>query len=215
MERREDEKMPFYLRAATPVDGWRRIVRRIMGTGMEREDERGIKTRWLDNVLIHVRNPYSERVCDEYPFSERVLREKYASQILSPDRLGFDYTYGERLNAWGKERINQIRYVISKLNSSPVTRRAVATTWDPRKDTRTDEVPCLNHFVFMVREGRLDLSVMIRSNDMYGAWLANVYALAELLRHVSHETRIKSGTITTLSVNAHIYEHDWDRAATV
>ncbi|MHA1247977.1 MAG: thymidylate synthase [Candidatus Thorarchaeota archaeon] len=207
--------MPLYVRAATPVDGWRRIVRRIMGTGIEREDERGIKTRWLDNVLIHVRDPYSERVCDEYPFSERVLREKYASQILSPDRLGFDYTYGERLNAWGEERINQIQYVISKLNSSPVTRRAVATTWDPRRDTRTDEVPCLNHFVFMVREGHLDLTVMIRSNDMYGAWLANVYALAELLRHVSQETRIKSGTITTLSVNAHIYEHDWDRAATV
>jgi thymidylate synthase len=78
-----------------------------------------------------------------------------------------------------------------------------------------DEVPCLNHFVFMMREGLLDLSVMIRSNDMFGAWPANVYALGELLTYVSEKTGLKPGTITTLSVNAHIYKHDWEKAKKV
>ncbi len=204
--------MPVYVKAKNPVDGWTRIVRKIMNSGMTRVDERGIKTRWIDNAIIHVQNPTSHRVTDQYPFSETVLKEKYATQILSADRMGFDYTYGERLNAWGVEGINQIEYCIRKLSESPNSRRAVATTWDPRKDTITDEVPCLNHFVFMARGDALDLSVMIRSNDMYGAWLANVYALTELLKFVAEKTGLTVGMITTLSVNAHIYEHDWEKA---
>ncbi len=204
--------MPFYIRTKTPVEGWTRIVRRIMSEGMTRVDERGIETKWIDNAIIHIQNPREGRVSPKYPFSETVIREKYATQLLSPDKMGFDYTYGERLNAWGREQINQIEYCIAKLKDSPNSRRAVATTWDPRIDTTTDEVPCLNHFVFMVREGVLDLTVMIRSNDMYGAWPANVYALTELLHHVSTRTEIQDGTITTISVNAHIYSHDWAKA---
>ena len=207
--------MPVYLRTKSPVEGWTRIVKKIMDTGMIRVDERGIETRWLDNVMIHIINPYSDRVSEKYPLSEKVLDEKYATQLLTPDRMDFEYTYGERLNAWGNESINQIDYVTQKLTQNSSTRRAVATTWDPRKDNRADEVPCLNHFVFMEREGVLDLSVMIRSNDMYGAWLANVYALTELLKHVSKKVNMKPGPITTLSVNAHIYSHDWDKACSL
>ncbi len=207
--------MPLYIRASNPTDGWHRVVRRIMESGATRVDERGIETRWLDNVMIHVVDPYSERVAPEYPFSESVLREKYATQMLRPDRLDFEYTYGERLNAWGVEHIDQIEYVVRKLRENRHTRRAVATTWDPRRDTVNDEVPCLDLFVFMFNNGRLDLSVTIRSNDMYGAWLANVYALGELLRMVCERSQLEPGTITTLSVNAHIYRHDWERASSM
>jgi thymidylate synthase len=207
--------MVTYVRAKTPVDGWVRIVRKIMTAGMTLVDERESQTRWLDNAVIHIENPFQDRVSEKYPFSEPVLKEKYATQLLTPDRMDFDYTYGERLNAWGTEEIDQIDYVIKKLKDSPNSRRAVATTWDPRKDTLVDEVPCLNHFVFMTRDSVLDLSVMIRSNDMYGAWPANVYALGELLDHVVKETELEKGTITTHSVNAHIYKHDWEKAEQV
>ncbi|MFW9907739.1 MAG: thymidylate synthase [Candidatus Thorarchaeota archaeon] len=207
--------MPTYIRAQDPVDGWTRVVRKIMQSGMSRVDERGIETRWCDNVMINVAQPLENRVTSLYPFSEKVLKEKYATQLLNPDRMDFDYTYGERLNAWGDGEINQINYVIQKLQENPKSRRIVATTWDPRKDTVSDEVPCLNHFVFMTRENSLDLSVMIRSNDMFGAWLANVYALGELLLHVAEKTKLQVGTITTLSVNAHIYIHDWEKASSI
>ncbi|NHI83616.1 MAG: thymidylate synthase [Candidatus Thorarchaeota archaeon] len=207
--------MPLYIRAKSPVEAWKRVVHRIMDDGQRRIDERGIETRWHANVMIHIMDPYTDRVCGDYPFSEKVLKEKYATQLLNPDRMDFDYTYGERLNAWGNEKLNQIDYVIRKLRETPNTRRAVATTWDPRKDTLVDEVPCLNHFVFMVREDGLDLSVMIRSNDMFGAWPANVYGLGELLQYVSKQANLETGTLTTLSVNAHIYSHDWKKASSI
>ena len=67
----------------------------------------------------------------------------------------------------------------------------------------------------MTRDDVLDMSVMIRSNDMYGAWLANVYGLTELLLHVAERTGLSGGRITTLSINAHIYSHDWEKASDV
>ncbi|UCH03472.1 MAG: hypothetical protein JSW05_07690, partial [Candidatus Thorarchaeota archaeon] len=74
--------MPVYLKASTPVDGWKRVVRKIMESGMRRVDEREIETRWHSNVMIHINDPYSDRVCAEYPFSEKILKEKYATQLL-------------------------------------------------------------------------------------------------------------------------------------
>ena len=44
--------MPTYLKAKSPEDGWIRVVRKIMDTGMVRVDERNSETRWLDNVMI-------------------------------------------------------------------------------------------------------------------------------------------------------------------
>lgn len=204
--------MATYIRAKTAVEAWKRIIRKIMDDGMMRIDERGLKTRWLDNVMVYILQPFAERVSSDYPFSKKVLQEKYSTQLLNPDRLDFEYTYGERLNAWGDEEINQLDYVIKKIQANPNSRRAVATTWDPRKDDNADEVPCLNHFVFMKRNDHLDLSVMIRSNDMYGAWPANVYAISELMKHIAERVNMNAGRITTLSVNAHIYEHDWKSA---
>ena len=91
--------MPMYLKAKSPEEGWIRIVRKIMDSGMVRVDERDSKTKWHDNVMIHIADPYVNRVSKKYPFSEGVLKEKYSTQLLNPDRLDFDYTYGERLNA--------------------------------------------------------------------------------------------------------------------
>ncbi|MHA1289526.1 MAG: hypothetical protein ACTSPB_19220, partial [Candidatus Thorarchaeota archaeon] len=79
--------MPTYLKAKSPEEGWIRVVRKIMETGMVRVDERNSETKWHDNVMIHIVDPYSDRVSKKYPFSEVVLKEKYATQLLNPDRM--------------------------------------------------------------------------------------------------------------------------------
>jgi hypothetical protein len=56
--------MPMYIKVKTPEEGWIRVVRKIMDSGMTRVDERGSATRWHDNVMIHICNPYSNRVSE-------------------------------------------------------------------------------------------------------------------------------------------------------
>ena len=81
--------MPTYLKAKSPEDGWIRVVRKIMDSGMVRVDERGSETRWHDNVMIHIADPYSDRVSKKYPFSEGVLKEtEYEGKRFLPCKSG-------------------------------------------------------------------------------------------------------------------------------
>jgi thymidylate synthase len=100
--------------------------------------------------------------------------------------------------------------VIKKLKDNSATRRATAVTWIPTVDTYVDEVPCMIIDDFKIRDGKVNLTTLFRSHDFAGAYPANLYGLSGLLKYVANEIGVKAGTITTVSISAHIYEHDWD-----
>jgi thymidylate synthase len=148
----------------------------------------------------------------EYSWNEERL-EDYASQLLSGENPGFEYTYGERLRAWrmpGSPPVDQIDHAIRRLKSNPSTRRASAVTWVPPVDDARDEVPCMMVDDFKIRDGRLFLSAFFRSHDFAGAYPANLYGLSRVLQHVAGEVGAETGSISTVSASAHIYDHDWD-----
>lgn len=206
------------IRARTADDAWRRGLNIIWRQGAEIEDERGSRTKELMNLLVVIEDASACVAPREYSWTEDRLDE-YASQLLSPENPGFEYTYGERLRSWDGE-VDQIAEIVNRLKRDPRTRRATAVTWIPRVDHRREEVPCMVVCDFKVRvgregseqtrPGRLNLTAVFRSHDFAGAYPANVYALTKLLHHVSDEIKAAPGSITTLSASAHIYEHDWD-----
>jgi len=147
---------------------------------------------------------------------------------LPDEDLGFVYTYFERLRKrWSRlakvtfqsfendkivdsEKMDQIEEVIRLLIKSPMTRRAVATTWIPSVDLRSSEVPCLNWLKFY-NTGVLNLSVVFRSHDIFGAYISNLYGLSRLLEYVSIRTGIEMGSLTIFSADAHyntLFEKD-------
>jgi len=48
-----------------------------------------------------------------------------------------------------------------------------------------------------------------------GAYPANLYGLSRLLEYVADRIGTEPGTITTISVSAHIYDHDWDQVENI
>ena len=201
-----------FIRAKTIASAWHRGINLIWRGGEEVRDERGTRTRELIDLLIVVKEPFLDMVPKKYSWKEERL-EDYAQQLISGHNPGFEYTYGERLRAWRVaevEPVDQIDYVIRRLKASSETRRATATTWIPPVDASRDEVPCMILDDFKIRSGRLHLSAVFRSHDFAGAYPANLFGLARLLEYVSLRVGIEPGTITTLSISAHIYEHDWD-----
>ncbi len=147
---------------------------------------------------------------------------------LPDEDLGFVYTYFERLRKrWSRlakvtfqsfendkivdsEKMDQIEEVIRLLIKSPMTRRAVATTRIPSVDLRSSEVPCLNWLKFY-NTGVLNLSVVFRSHDIFGAYISNLYGLSRLLEYVSIRTGIEMGSLTIFSADAHyntLFEKD-------
>jgi thymidylate synthase len=201
-----------FIRARTISDAWARGLNLIWRQGAIITDERGTRIREILSLQVVVEDPYREMIPPQYSWNEERL-EEYASQLLSGENPGFEYTYGERLRAWhqpGMPELDQIEQVISRLKASAITRRATAVTWIVPVDARKDEVPCMIVDDFKLRDGRLHLSIFFRSHDFAGAYPANLYGLARLLQYVSFEVGAKPGSISTTSASAHIYEHDWD-----
>ena len=197
------------IRANSISDAWYRGLNLIWNHGNEVTDERGSRIREYLNLMIIIQNPYIERIPKDISWNEERL-EEYAKQLITGENVqDFEYTYGQRLRNWN-EKIDQIAYVIDKLKQNPTTRRATAVTWVPTIDTVVDEVPCMIIDDFKIRGGKVNLTTLFRSHDFAGAYPANLYGLSRLLEYVAGEVGVSPGMITTISVSAHIYEHDWD-----
>ena len=64
---------------------------------------------------------------------------------------------------------------------------------------------------FKVRGGKVHLTTVFRSHDFAGAYPANLYGLSKLLEYVAEKVGVLPGKITTVSISAHVYDHDWDK----
>jgi thymidylate synthase len=144
-------------------------------------------------------------------FKESFLQE-YARNLINGSDAVFEYDYHGRLFDWGcglKEdgevHQDQIRYIIDKLKEHPVSRRAVAITWCPPVDEKLADCPCLQLVQCTVRNGKLNMKIVFRSNDMLSAAGSNMYALAKLQEYIANEIGVEVGTYTHISLVPHVY----------
>ena len=119
--------------------------------------------------------------------------------------------YGYRWrNHFGRD---QIAGVITELETNPESRQAVMAMYDPRQDhsTHWKDRPCNTHVYFRVaRDGRLDMTVCNRSNDVvWGMCGANAVHMTYLHELVARAIRHPIGIYHVMTNNAHIYEPMW------
>ena len=119
----------------------------------------------------------------------------------SDDGETFHAPYGYRIG-------DQLERVIDLLKRSPDTRRAVLQIWDHGKDLAKDgkDLPC-NDMVFLkIRDGRLHMSVLCRSNDMlWGAYGANVVQFSFLQEYIARSVGVELGAYHQYSDSFHVY----------
>ena len=99
-------------------------------------------------------------------------------------------------------------FLIPLLKSRPESGRSILVPWDTKKDARTDadEVPGIVAFDFKLRDGALNATAIIRNNDVFFGWPANVYQTYVLQKYVASKLGCRIGTLSILSCSAHIYE---------
>lgn len=128
--------------------------------------------------------------------------------------------YGPRLRDWpGRNFSNshdQLASVIELLSEDPGTRRAVMSIWDPAADLAPGkDIPCNNWLHFLSRDGKLDLHVAIRSNDLVWGWSGiNQFEWSTLLEVVAYYTGLQVGRIHYAVSSLHMYDRHWDKAPT-
>ena len=155
-------------------------------------------------VTIQVLEPFAEpRISRMWPGGPQDL-ERYRRELVDGildfevETGNWDYTYHQRFSKW-------IDFVIWDLKRDPNSRRAVISVRDNEADAYSDNPACLQHIQFMIRNGKLDMFVLFRSNDAVRACFMNMYGLTELQKYVADQLGVPVGVYTHRANSFHIY----------
>lgn len=144
--------------------------------------------------------------------------EKWFDQMVAwwqRDESKFQFTHGQRLRAWGKDRINQVAEATRLLQNNARSSRAVITLIDPSTDRLADEAALFPAFSFahlLIRDApneprRLDCVGFFRKQEMRFWWPINVAELARLQLQVCErldQPDLRLGSIITYATIAHV-----------
>ncbi len=105
---------------------------------------------------------------------------------------------------------DQLTQVIRLLQDDPDTRRAVVQIWDYRVDMpkveKGKDVPCNTQLYFKVRDEKLQMTILCRSNDMlWGAYGANAVHFSMIMEYVANKVGVDVGEMHQLSDSFHVY----------
>lgn len=134
---------------------------------------------------------------------------------FSDDGVTWRAGYGPRLRAWhGVDQIDRTRATLLHDSSS---RQAVMSLFDPATDfLPSRDIPCTNWLHFLLRDGRLDLHVAMRSNDIWwGLSGINAFEWSVLLEMMAHWLDAEVGQLHYFASSLHLYERHFARAQQV
>lgn len=124
--------------------------------------------------------------------------------------------YGERLRAWNGH-LDQFYAVFQKLKKDPYSRQAVMIIFDPERDNLLHEdgnyskdIPCTNYFNFQIRDGKLNMYVVMRSNDIHKGMIYDVPNFILMQHILAGWLEVEVGKYTHTAASLHIYENDVD-----
>lgn len=129
------------------------------------------------------------------------LLHSYSEELKDPNLNGFIYTYGHRFQTYFN--VNQYDYMIEKLKQNKESRRAVAITIDPMKDTVTEDIPCLQEIILSTYNNKLIMTVLFRSNDIKYAFKYNLYGLLKLQEYFAEKIGVDCGVFNYVGCNVH------------
>lgn len=139
---------------------------------------------------------------------------------LTDDGKTNNSAYGYIINS--KFGFNQLYSVVSELRKNPNSRRATIKINTPHyigsnelNLTDTKDEPCTLSLQFMIRNSKLEMSVVMRSNDIWFGTPNDVVYFSVLQQLIAKKLDIKVGTYTHTANSFHVYKRNLDEVTAV
>lgn len=195
-------------------------------TSLLADGKRVANTRELNNVMVELtditKNIVSIRgISPSYLFGEMLWYftgrrdTKFISKFskfwdrISDDGINANSAYGYLIHkAFG---FDQVEKVIDILKADPNSRRAKININTPREnvDTTLDE-PCTMFLDFMIRDGKLNCTAVMRSNDIWFGFPYDVAFFTELQKMIADKLEVGYGAYTHFACSLHMYDKDYE-----
>lgn len=112
--------------------------------------------------------------------------------------------------AYGPRTYHGVIDAVRRIGKDPDTRQAVVSVWN-RTEPGSKDLPCTLSFVFSLRNGKLDMTTHMRSNDV---WLGSPYdfwMFTNLQHLVAFALHVPVGVYVHHAVSWHLYDHDLNK----
>ena len=183
-------------------------------------------TKALFNVGFYITDPMDNKIINrernwKYDYADAEWKW-YLSEDNNINKLGDIYgkipqiwknmanEFGEVNSNYGWQwgRNDQIDYVVNLLENNKDTRQAAISIYDCKEhNTYTNDTPCTYAVQFTILYGRLDMCVVMRSNDLWYGFCNDQYCFSKLQEMISIELNIEPGTYYHFAHNMHLYNN--------
>lgn len=207
--------------------GYIDLVRYVLEFG-EEVSPRGMKTRELRNATIVLTDPRKaipmgvgrklNMKIGAVETTQLIAGVSSAMQLnlVSKNRFEAYMNNGRLLGAYGPRLYHQLENVIKLICADPDTRQAAALVW--RQD-ETDlallgnhDVPCTVMLAWNVRNGKLNATTTMRSNDVFLGVAYDFWMFTRLQMTLAWALGLEVGDYRHHAVSLHAYERDWASA---
>lgn len=216
--------MAELVRIGDATSGYRTILDTLLTKGHKQESRNG-NTIEVEDLVIELEHPQLAVVGGARPGYNQAIGAVEGLQLIAgisdssltceiqPNFRNF-MDNGEFWGAYGPRTVGQFSVIADRLRADPDTRQAIVTLWDPKHDAHggKKDHPCTTAFNFRMRDGRLNMTTFMRSNDVYWGWPYDVYQFAMLQLTMANVLGAEIGTYTHHAASFHIYEPHWDIA---
>lgn len=167
----------------------------------------------LADPMIHKDFPGGLEDLQEYVMEViEGIKNHLVRDPADPTDTRWEYTYNERLFAYRipglSTAFDQIEIIARKLAETPHTRRAQAITWKVWEDNSCYDPACLQSIWCRLTEDEgalvLNTNIRFRSNDAYKAAFMNMFALAQLQKHIADRIAALSGRTVRVGRYVHL-----------
>lgn len=215
------------LNAQGANDAWLKIM--MMLKDAQECSPRGMLVKELRNFSLCITNPKKRIVTNPmrkmslpYAFGEFLWymsgrnclnqMEYYAKKManFSDDGKTLNSAYGYRIFGHHPELpFDQWDDVVQKLALDPDSRQAIIHLHTPNNKPTKDEV-CTLTLQFMIRGGKLEMYVNMRSNDIVWGFTYDVFSFTSMQELMANELGIPMGNYYHNAASMHIYSRDFD-----
>lgn len=179
-------------------------------------------TKALFNVGFEILNPLDNEINTDFRKWNKNYAEREFNWYLEADPSAVEISkfapiwknmmdeYGEvRSNyGWQWNRNNQLKKVINLLKDKKDTRKASISIYDGKEiDTYYKDTPCTYGIQFTILNNKLNMTVLMRSNDLWYGFCNDQFCFSKLQQIVAKELNIEIGTYYHFAQNLHLYNN--------
>ncbi|MBQ0014699.1 MAG: hypothetical protein KBS82_05175 [Oscillospiraceae bacterium] len=155
-------------------------------------------------MCLDIEEPTSEPFISKSIMSDLKGLYKYDKEFIdgTADDSGWEYTYHQLYSKYYNQLIDELKRNLH-------TRRACIALGQDDINFTSDP-PCLQLMMFNYVNGKLEMTVVFRSNDGVKAFPMNIHAIEMLHQKVANDIGAPVGALHYIANNFHCYSRDFE-----